>query len=70
MGPSVETGHGPGTWPSGHDGASAFAEMTAAKTATGEEPGRWRTAGAGSGAAAAVPDAVEQKMNEVSLFTS
>lgn len=70
MGPSAGTGRGPGTWPSGRDGASAFAETAAVKTGTGEGPGRWRTAGAGSGAAAAVPGAVEQKMNEVSLFTS
>lgn len=68
MGLSVGTGRDPGTWPSGRDEASAFAE-TAVKTATGKVPGRWRTAGPGSGAAA-VPGAVEQKMNEVSLFTN
>ena len=33
-------GHGPGTWPSGHDGASAFVETAAVKIATGEGPGR------------------------------
>lgn len=69
MGPSVGTEHGPGTWLSGHDGAFAFAEAAAVKTVTVEGPGRWRVAGAGSGAAA-VPGAVKQKMNEVSLFTS
>lgn len=68
MGPSAGTGRGPGTWPSVLDGASAFAETAAVKTATGEGPGRWMTARAGSGAAAL--GAVKQKMNEVSLFTS
>lgn len=68
MGPSVGTGHDPGTWPSGLDGASAFAETAAVKTVTGEGPGRWRTAGAGSGAA--VLCAVKQKMNEMIAFTS
>ncbi len=63
MGPSVGTGRGPGTWPSVHDGASAFVETAAVKTVTGEGPGGWRTVGAGSGAVAAVPGAVEHKMN-------
>lgn len=60
------TGRGPGTWPSGRDGASAFAETVAVRP--GQSLGRWRTVGAGSGAAAAaaVPGAVKQKMNEVS----
>lgn len=68
-GPSVGTRRGLGTWPSGRGEASAFAEIAAVKTVTGEEPGRWRTVGAGSGAAA-VPGAVEQKMNDRSLFTN
>lgn len=68
MGPSAETGRGPGTWPSGHDEASVFAETAAVRIATGKGPGRWRTAGAGSGAAA-VPGAVKQKMNESTLLT-
>lgn len=63
------TGLGPGTWPFGHDVASAFAETAAVKTATGEAPGKWRTLGADSGAAA-VPGAVEKKMNELCLFTN
>lgn len=70
MGHSAGTGLDPGTWPSGHDGASVFAETAAVKTVAGEGPGRWRTVGAGSGAAVAVPGAVEQKMNGESLFTS
>lgn len=69
MGPSVGTGRGPGTWPSGLDVAFAFAETAAVKTATGEGPGTWRTVGAGSGAAAAL-GAVGQKMTEVSLLAS
>lgn len=63
------TGRGPGTWPFGHDVASAFAETAVVKTATGVAPGTWRTVGADSGAAA-VPGAVKQKMNELSLFTN
>lgn len=66
LGLSEGTARGPGTWPSGHDGASAFAETVAVKTATGEGPGR--TAGAGSGAAG--PCAVKQRMNDVGLFIS
>lgn len=54
VGPCLGIVHGPGTWPSGLDGASAFAATVVEKTVIGEGPGRLRTAGACSDAAAAV----------------
>lgn len=63
-GPSVGTRHGLGTWPSELDGASAAAAKTEIETG----PERWRTAGIGSGDAAA-HDAVEEIINEESLLT-
>lgn len=67
-GPSVGTRHGLGTWPSELDGASAAAVTAAVKTEIEKGPERWRTAGIGSGDAAA-HDAVGEIINEETLFT-
>lgn len=51
----------PGTWPSARDGAFVSAGTAAVSSVMVEGPGAWTTAGAGSGAAAADPDAADDK---------